>query len=113
MSARSHVFHLAEAREGIPGPAGEHSIAVFQRVTLNLKLSLPVMPNQQTPHVQDEVYVIVAGRGVLVHDGKRDPFESGDLMFVAAGTEHHFEDFTENLAVWVVFYGPPGGEIPA
>jgi hypothetical protein len=25
----------------------------------------------------------------------------------------HFEDFTEDLAVWVVFYGPPGGEVPA
>jgi hypothetical protein len=32
-------------------------------------------------------------------------------MFVAAGTEHHFEDFTDDLAVWVAFYGPPGGEI--
>jgi len=31
-------------------------------------------------------------------------------MFVAAGVEHHFEDFTEDLAIWVIFYGPPGGE---
>ena len=31
-------------------------------------------------------------------------------MFVAAGGEHRFEDFTEDLAVWVVFYGPAGGE---
>jgi mannose-6-phosphate isomerase-like protein (cupin superfamily) len=80
--------------------------------TLHVKLSLPVLPNQQTPHAQDEVYVIIRGRGVLVHDGKRDPFESGDLLFVAAGTEHHFEDFTEDLAVWVVFYGADGGEVP-
>ena len=48
----------------------------------------------------------------LLHDGERDPFESGDLLFVAAGTEHRFEDFTEDLAVWVVFYGPRGGEVP-
>jgi hypothetical protein len=32
-------------------------------------------------------------------------------MFVAAGTEHHFENFTEDLTVWVVFYGPTGGEV--
>jgi hypothetical protein len=32
---------------------------------------------------------------------------------VAAGTEHRFEDFTEDLAVWVVFYGPDGGEVSA
>jgi len=110
---RSRVIHLAEARARIPGPAGEHSVSFLQRGTLNVKLSLPVRPNQQTPHAQDEVYVVIRGRGVLFHDGERDAFEPGDLLFVAAGTEHRFEDFTEDLAVWVVFYGPPGGEVPA
>lgn len=109
---RSRVVHLTDARAGIPGPAGEHSVSVFQRGTLNVKLSLPVRPNQQAPHAQDEIYVIVRGRGVLLHDGKRDPFAAGDLLFVAAGTEHRFEEFTDDLAVWVVFYGPPGGEVP-
>ena len=110
---RSRVIRLAEARAGIPGPAGEHSVSLLQRGTLNVKLSLPVLPNQQTPHAQDEIYVIIRGRGVLLHDGKRDSFESGDLLFVAAGTDHRFEDFTEDLAVWVVFYGAQGGELPA
>ena len=110
---RSRVIRFAETQAGIPGPAGEHSVSFLQRGTLNVKLSLPVPPNQQTPHAQDEVYVVIRGRGVLLHDGERDPFESGDLLFVAAGTEHRFEDFTEDLAVWVVFYGPRGGEVPA
>jgi cupin superfamily acireductone dioxygenase involved in methionine salvage len=43
---------------------------------------------------------------------RRDPFEAGDLIFVATGIEHWFEDFTDDLAVWVVFYGPAGGEVP-
>ncbi len=47
------------------------------------------------------------------NDGKGDPFESGELLFVAAGTEHHFEDIHEGLALWRVFYGPRGGEHPA
>src|ERR1051326_6855730 len=111
--SRSCVIRLAEAQAGIPGPAGEHSVSLLQRGTLNVKLSLPVPPNQQTPHEQDEVYVIIRGRGILVHDGKRDSFEAGDLMFIAAGSEHHFEDVTKDLAVWVVFYGPAGGEVPA
>jgi mannose-6-phosphate isomerase-like protein (cupin superfamily) len=85
----------------------------MQRGTLRILLSLPVSPNRQTPHAQDEVYVIVRGRGVLFHGGERDPFEAGDLLFVSAGTEHHFENFSEDLAVWVVFYGPDGGEVPA
>jgi mannose-6-phosphate isomerase-like protein (cupin superfamily) len=111
--ARSGVFRLGSARALIPGPAGEHSAGVLRRGTLNLKLSVPVRPNQQSPHDQDEIYVIVAGRGVLVHGGERDEFGPGDAMFIAAGTEHHFEDFTDDLAVWVIFYGPTGGEVPA
>ena len=108
--ARSGIIRFAEARNLIPGPAGEHAASVLHRGTLDVALSLPPSPIQQTPHTQDEVYVIVRGRGVLFHDAKRDRFEPGDVLFVAAGTEHQFEDCTNDLAVWRVFYGPPGGE---
>ena len=110
---RSGVIRFAEAQEGIPGPAGERSVLVLQRGTLDVKLALPVPPSPQTPHTQDEIYVVIRGRGVLVHDDKRDPFESGDLLFVAAGIEHHYEDFTKDLALWRVFYGQRGGEVRA
>jgi mannose-6-phosphate isomerase-like protein (cupin superfamily) len=104
---------FADARARMPGPAGEHAATLLQRGTLEVKLSMPVPPNRQTPHTQDELYVVVQGRGVLVHDGQRDAFEPGDLLFVSAGTEHHVEDFSDDLAVWVIFYGPQGGELPA
>jgi hypothetical protein len=42
--------------------------------------------------------------------GERDAFEAGDLLFVAAGVEHHYEAFTDDLALWRIFYGPAGGE---
>lgn len=111
-SDRSCVIPLAEAQKLIPGPPGAHFVSVMQRGTVRALLSLPVSPNRQTPHAQDEVYVIVRGRGVLSHDGRRDKFKAGDFIFVAAGVEHSFEDFTDDLAVWVIFYGPPGGEVP-
>ena len=112
-SERSGIIRLAVAQEQIPGPAGERSVLVLQRGTLDVRLSRPLPPNRQAPHDQDEIYVIVRGRGVLVHDGKRDPVEAGDMLFVAAGIDHHYEDFSEDLALWRVFYGPGGGEIPA
>jgi hypothetical protein len=49
---------------------------------------------------------------VLFHDGRRDAFEACDLMFVASRTPHRFEDGPEDLAVWVIFYGAAGGEVP-
>ena len=31
------------------------------------------------------------------------PGAGGDAIFVPAGTVHRFEDFTDDLVVWVVF----------
>ena len=37
----------------------------------------------------------------------------GDFLFVAAAIAHRFEDFSDDLLVWRVFYGSKGGEVPA
>jgi len=31
-------------------------------------------------------------------------------LFVPAGIEHRFENFTSDFATWVIFYGKEGGE---
>jgi mannose-6-phosphate isomerase-like protein (cupin superfamily) len=110
--ARSGVIRFADARQRVPTPEGERAALVLKRGTLDVKLSVPAPPNVQTPHEQDEIYFIVSGHGVLVHDGRRDAFAAGDLLFVAAGVEHHYEDFSEDIALWRVFYGERGGEVP-
>jgi len=112
-TSRSGVIRFAQARHAIPGPAGEHAALVLARGTLDVKLSMPRAAPAQTPHEQDEIYVIVRGRGALVHgDGRRDAFEAGDLLFVAAGVEHQYEVLSDDLALWRIFYGPRGGEVP-
>jgi mannose-6-phosphate isomerase-like protein (cupin superfamily) len=113
-SQRSGIIRFVDARTQIPGPAGEHAVALLKRGSLDVRFAAAprVPPTESTPHAQDEVYVVVRGSGVLVHDGRRDRFEAGDLLFVAAGIEHRFEDYSSDLEVWVIFYGPPGGEIP-
>jgi len=108
---RSGVIHLAEAEARIPSPAGERSALVIHRGTLDIKLSIPLPPNRQTPHAQDEIYFVIRGNGMLVHGGKRDAFGAGDILFVAAGVEHHYADFSDDLALWRVFYGAEGGEM--
>lgn len=112
-AVRSCVIHLPQTIAGIPGPAGERSVIVLRRGTLDVALGAPLQPSVQAPHEQDEVYIIVRGRGVLLHDGQRDPFGPGDFLFVAAGIEHQFEDIGDDLLIWRVFYGPAGGDIPA
>jgi len=97
--SQSCIIRLTDAERQIPTPAGEHALSLFEHGTLNLKLSKPVPPNRQTPHEQDELYIVVRGRGELIHNGLRDQFETGDVMFIAAGTEHHVENFTNDLSV--------------
>ncbi len=64
----------------------------------------------QKPHTQDEIYIVASGSGEFVNDGERKPFRSGDIIFVKAGVEHRFENFTDDFQTWVVFWGPEGGE---
>jgi mannose-6-phosphate isomerase-like protein (cupin superfamily) len=64
----------------------------------------------QQPHSRDEVYVVIRGSGTFVHGETREPFIAGDFLFVEAGVVHRFEDFTDDFAVWVMFFGPEGGE---
>jgi mannose-6-phosphate isomerase-like protein (cupin superfamily) len=64
----------------------------------------------QTPHRQDELYIIQAGTGVFEKAGETRPFGPGDVIFVEAGAEHRFEAFSDDFAVWAVFWGPDGGE---
>lgn len=70
----------------------------------------PVGEDAQTPHDQDEVYIVQSGRGVFQRGGERAPFQAGDVLFVPARMEHRFEGFTPDFVTWVVFYGPKEGE---
>jgi mannose-6-phosphate isomerase-like protein (cupin superfamily) len=36
--------------------------------------------------------------------------KKGDALFVPATMKHHFENFSEDFATWVIFYGKEGGE---
>jgi mannose-6-phosphate isomerase-like protein (cupin superfamily) len=40
-------------------------------------------------------------------------FGPGDFLFAPAGVVHRFEFFSQDLTLWVIFYGPEGGEKPA
>jgi len=93
-----------------PIPPGRRSSLLMQHGSMTLRYYKPRGPDLQTPHDQDELYVIASGRGTFFVGGERVPFGPADVLFVAAKVEHRFEDFSDDFATWVVFYGPPGGE---
>ncbi len=107
-----HRLTVADSLAHLPGPAGERFVELFQHGTLTIELYAPRGHDSQSPHSKDEVYVVVQGSGQFRNGEAMNRFGPGDVLFVAAGVSHRFEDFTEDLAVWVIFYGPEGGERP-
>ena len=102
---------LAEAVAMLPTPEGRRSAAVFEHGTLQVKLYGPRGTDSQQPHARDEAYVVARGSGWFVNGAHRHPFAPLDVLFVKAGVVHCFVDFTEDILIWVFFYGPEGGEI--
>ena len=98
------------AREALEQEKTGRSIEMFRHGTLEVELYAPRGHDPQQPHTRDEVYVVLAGEGTFFDGRSRRAFGPGDFIFVAAGVEHRFEDFSDDFAVWVMFYGPEGGE---
>lgn len=94
------------ARGGKPKPFE----VVLTHGSARIGVYAPRGADPQQPHDQDEVYVVARGTGVFLNGAERRPFGPGDMLFVPAGVTHRFESFSDDLAVWVVFYGPLGGE---
>jgi mannose-6-phosphate isomerase-like protein (cupin superfamily) len=107
-----HRLTVQESLTRLPGPAGERWVELFRHGTLSIEMYAPRGEDTQGPHTRDEVYVVVQGSGHFRNGHARHRFAPGDLLFVPAGVMHRFEEFTDDLVVWVVFYGPEGGEVP-
>jgi mannose-6-phosphate isomerase-like protein (cupin superfamily) len=101
---------VSEALQRLPGPNGERWATVLAHGTLDIEIYAPRGTDPQKPHTRDEVYFVVEGRGEFRNGSKVELFAPGDVLFVPAHEDHRFESFTDDLVVWVMFYGPEGGE---
>jgi mannose-6-phosphate isomerase-like protein (cupin superfamily) len=106
----SYRLTVSDALARLPGSAGERFVELFRHGTLSVELYAPRGHDPQSPHSRDEVYAVVRGSGRFRNGPERHRFRPGDVLFVPAGVEHRFEEFTDDLVVWVFFYGPEGGE---
>lgn len=106
----------SELLRRLPGPVsdkwlvGERFTSAMSHGSMSVELYAPVGNDPQTPHIQDELYFIQSGTGILVIAGEHHTFAAGTCLFVPAGVEHRFERFSPDFLTWVVFWGPSGGE---
>lgn len=57
----------------------------------------------QSPHTEDEIYVITAGRATLQAGADSVEVRAGSVIYVPAAEVHRFVDVTEDLAAIVLF----------
>ena len=103
MTSEKALQAVCDSDDGLYGVLLEHG-------TMELGYYRPIDTDDQKPHTQDEIYIVQSGHGIFVRGDEKIRFASGDALFVAAGIEHRFVDFSKDIAAWVVFYGPEGGE---
>ncbi len=107
---------LSDLLQKIPGkptvkwPQGDRYAEGFSHGSMLLGYYAPVGSDPQTPHTRDEIYIIQSGSSDVVIAGERQECVEGDAVFVAAGVEHRFENFSSDFGAWVIFWGPCGGE---
>jgi mannose-6-phosphate isomerase-like protein (cupin superfamily) len=110
------IISKSEQLKKIPLPATEKwpegvwDVEALRHGSMSLILYTPNGTDYQTPHNQDELYIVIEGSGIINIEGADYTFSEGDSIFVAAGKVHQFVEFSKDLKVWAVFWGKIGGE---
>ena len=110
----NYLTTLTDAKAA-PIPDGLRSAQMMGYGSMKLRYYAPQGMDDQIPHDQDELYIVVSGQGVFAIGEteaslERQPFRTSDVLFAPSGLVHRFEKFSDDFATWVVFWGPKGGE---
>jgi mannose-6-phosphate isomerase-like protein (cupin superfamily) len=101
---------LNEAAQQLKEDPGQLFTIMMQHGSMQVEYYAPEKIDLQSPHQQDEIYVIASGSSQFYRAGETVDCTKGDVLFVPANMEHRFINFTDDFATWVIFYGPKGGE---
>jgi mannose-6-phosphate isomerase-like protein (cupin superfamily) len=102
----AHAFEVGEVQRRLAAGSGGYEV-VHRSPGLEVGVYVLVAPeaDHQQPHDDDEVYVVLEGRGVLEVEGKTFDLSEGSAVFVEAGADHRFVGY-ESLSVLVLFAKP-------
>jgi quercetin dioxygenase-like cupin family protein len=88
-----------------PGQEPNHWVERFRVPDLSVgTYSIPAGGvDDQTPHHEDEIYVVIRGRGRLETDDGTAKVHAGSVIYVPAGEDHTFTEVAEDLTLLVIF----------
>ena len=101
------TFDLDDLRQKYAGAESPYNEFLRRR---GMSVGLYVLPvggeDRQTPHMADEVYVVLQGRGRLRVVDEEVEVKPGSVISVDHGEEHRFVEVSEDLQMLVVFAPP-------
>jgi mannose-6-phosphate isomerase-like protein (cupin superfamily) len=100
--AASHAFDIEAAKARLAPSGGYEIIHESAGLEIGVYVLVAPEPDHQQPHFDDEVYVVLEGRGTLDVEGKQVDLREGQAVFVPAGAKHQFIGY-EQLSVLVIF----------
>lgn len=65
-----------------------------------------------THKVQEQIYHVLAGEGILVLDGERHLVRANDVTYIPPGVVHEFHNSGIDPLVFLVITSPPSDEEP-
>jgi mannose-6-phosphate isomerase-like protein (cupin superfamily) len=104
----THLFDVDSVKRRLSASGGYEIVHESPGLELGVYVLVAPEPDRQQPHEDDEVYLVLQGRGVLDVQGERIDLREGQAVFVPAGAEHRFVAY-EELIVLVVFDRRPAG----
>jgi mannose-6-phosphate isomerase-like protein (cupin superfamily) len=103
----AHPFDVEAVKSRLAAGNGGYEV-VHESPGLEIGVYVLVAPepDRQQAHEDDEVYVVLEGRGTLDVEGTQVDLREGHAAFVPAGADHRFVGY-EQLSVLVIFERKP------
>jgi mannose-6-phosphate isomerase-like protein (cupin superfamily) len=98
----ARAFDIQRVKERLAERGGYEAVHATPGLEIGVYVLVAPEPDRQSPHDDDEVYIVLEGRGTLDVEGERIELQEGNAVFVPAGAEHRFSGY-ESLSVLVIF----------
>jgi mannose-6-phosphate isomerase-like protein (cupin superfamily) len=105
--ATAHAFDMEAAKARLAADGGYEIVHQSSGLEIGVYVLVAPEPDHQQPHADDEVYIVLEGRGTLDVEGQTVELREGHAAFVPAGAKHQFIGY-EQLSVLVIFEKKPG-----
>jgi mannose-6-phosphate isomerase-like protein (cupin superfamily) len=101
------IFDLAEIRRKLTGKPAEY-LEFLNVPALNCGVYFLAAgsTDMQSPHDDDEVYLVLEGRARMKLQGTERAVGPGSLLYISATTEHSFFEIEEDMTLLVMFANP-------